>query len=84
MMGLMGGALGGSYFLLFVTYVVLALIVRIAFASAIYNDAQVRPARFVKPRIWGLATLLGGVLTVGVYWLIHFSTLAPPPPSSDA
>lgn len=66
----------GAYFLLFLIYAVLALIVHIAFASAVHKDAQVRAVKFVTPGIWGLATLIGGVLTAALYWLIHHSSLA--------
>jgi hypothetical protein len=52
------------------------LIISIAFASGVFADcrklqAQGRQVRLVPPLVWVLATLLGGVLTAGVYWLVH-------------
>jgi hypothetical protein len=52
------------------------LIINIAFSSGVFADcrklqAQGRQIRLVNPLVWVLATLLGGVLTAGVYWLVH-------------
>ena len=64
---------------------VLTAIVHLGFALAIYNDAEQlwrhfrRRTFFVGGGLWALATLLGGVLVVGVYWFVHHSTLRPQP-----
>lgn len=54
----------------------LTLIVHVAFAIAVYNDIdrliiEEGEIELVPELIWILATLLGGVLTVGVYWIVH-------------
>lgn len=67
---------------------IIALIVNIFFAIGIYQDASARRMRrrrllFAPPIIWAGAALIGSVLGVALYWLIHASTLAPPEPPSE-
>ena len=64
---------------------VIALIVHIAFAIAVFRDAtylrdprNLRAARrpiFVGRIIWLLATLIGGVFVAAIYWVMHHSRL---------
>lgn len=62
---------------------IIALIIHVAFAVAIFKDASGRRTNgrvvwFVHPIIWAGATLLGSVFVAAVYWAIHYSTFAPP------
>jgi hypothetical protein len=57
-------------------------ILHLILASAVAADAARQRARHVPlfligPGVWWLATLLGGIMTFGVYWLIHHSRLRP-------
>ena len=70
---------------------ILALIIHIAFAYAVWRDAKLMKRSFgrgtflVNGLIWGLATLQGGVFVAGLYWVIHHSSLrrdTPPAPSN--
>ncbi len=70
---------------------ILALIIHIAFAYAVWRDAKLMKRSFgrgtflVNSLIWGLTTLLGGVFVAGLYWVIHHSSLrrdTPPAPSN--
>ena len=59
---------------------VILLAVNASFAVGIKFDAEGRerrdePVLFVKPLMWGLAALVGGVFAVAAYWLIHHSNL---------
>ena len=60
------------------------IVVHICFAVAVFRDAENLesvPARklwFVNSGIWALATLVGGIFTAGIYWVIHHSTLRSP------
>lgn len=45
-------------------------------AGSLYQIGQ-RPA-LVSAGTWAFATLLGGVMTAGIYWFIHHSTLTRP------
>ena len=61
--------------------VIATFLVHVSFGFAVFWDAlqqrkqsAERPV-FVGPVIWGLATLLGGVLSAAVYWVIHYSSL---------
>ena len=38
-------------------------------------DRDGRPTFFVGPFFWAFMTLMGGLLVVLVYWLMHHSTL---------
>ena len=62
---------------------VLTLILHVVLAFAVFADSQLlwkhlrRKTFLVGGAIWALATLIGGILTVGLYWLIHHSALRP-------
>ena len=81
----------GSFTLILPVLVLLfslvTVIVHIAFAFAVLFDAgnrrQQARLQFVGPGIWFLATLLGGIVVVAVYWLMHHSTLNPPLTGKD-
>lgn len=74
------GSLGGVLGLVFV---LLTAIVHVAFAFSVWADAanlvtyQRRATFLVGGTLWALATLLGGVFAVGIYWMVHHSTLRP-------
>ena len=70
------GSLGGS--VVTVVFLALLLIVHIGFALGVHKDAEARPDGpvLVSSLIWALATLLGGVITAAVYWLLHHSSLS--------
>ena len=59
--------------------VVIVIVVHIRFAVAIFRDATNLPASrkpiSVSPTIWLLATLLGGIFVVTLYWIMHHSRL---------
>jgi len=65
-------------------YWLAAIIVHICLAVAVFRDAenlawsQQRKLWFVNGGLWALATLVGGILTAGIYWAIHHSTLRCP------
>ena len=68
--------------------VVIIIVVHISFAIAIFRDATNLPAPrkpiFVGPSIWLLATSLGEIFVITLYWVMHHSGLnqsvpAPPP-----
>ncbi len=75
---------------LMVPAALLALVIHVVFAFAVYKDADTlvgsRPGTvLVGPPIWFLATLAGGVVIAGIYWVMHHSTLrAPDAPKPDA
>ena len=58
---------------------VLKVLVHIIFAFAVYRAAdrfaKTRNTIFVSPVMWFLATLVGGVITAGIYWAMHHSRL---------
>ena len=67
---------------------IIVIVVNIGFAVAVFQDATYlrdpRKPIFVGRIIWFLATLIGGVFVVGIYWVMHHSRLnqsvpAPPP-----
>ena len=72
--GVLGGLVG-------IAVVVLTALVHIVFAIAVYRDAteldRVRTLIIAGPAIWGIATLIGGVVTAAIYWAMHHSRLNP-------
>ena len=58
-------------------------ILHFIFASAVAKDAGrlhrlgVKPVLVAAPT-WAFATLIGGVFTATIYWLLHHSTLTRP------
>ncbi len=57
-----------------------SIIVHLALTMAVWQDASRfdhdgHPTFFVGPFLWALMTLMGGLLVVTVYWLMHHSTL---------
>jgi len=62
--------------------ILIASTINIVFAVAIKQDADRLIQRdgclfLVGPGLWSLATLLGGVTVVALYWVVHYSTLQP-------
>ena len=80
---------GGVVALFAIVSVLLTAIVHIAFALAVLRDANRMTAAgtdpaFVHPAVWGMATLLGGVVPAALYWAIHHWRLRrEPPPRPD-
>jgi hypothetical protein len=73
--------LGGLGFLPCVVAVA-AFVMHVAFAIGVGHDTRRYATRhgttvLVDPWVWTLATLMGGVLVVVTYWLLHHSTLRP-------
>lgn len=63
-----------------VIFLILVVIIRIAFAAAVKQDGDIICMKgsgtfLVPPVIWSLATLLGGVMVAVGYWVVHHSTL---------
>ena len=63
------------------------LLVRVGFAVGVLIDARglvsrATPTLFMGPELWAAAVLLGGLLVVALYWLLHRSTLSRLPSSS--
>jgi len=69
------GDMAPLFILFAVAVAVLSLVVHVAFALAVYDDAGKHRTLLVGPAIWTLATLLGGVFVAAVYWAMHHSTL---------
>ena len=61
---------------------VLRVLVHIVFAGAVYRDAKhLQTPIFLGPRLWFVATLVGGVITAAIYWAMHHSRLNPAIPA---
>ena len=64
-----------------VGFAVLTVLIHIVFALAVYRDAlrldRTRTLIIAGPAIWCIATLIGGVITVAIYWAMHHSRLNP-------
>lgn len=61
------------------------IVINFFFAFGIKDDGErlrsgLQGPLFVPSAIWGLATLLGGLPVVALYWLIHHSSLNTLPP----
>ena len=66
--------------LLALVWMVVVVVVHVSFSVTIFVDASALARKrgyttFVSPIIWSLAALMGGVLAVLVYWIIHHSSL---------
>jgi len=62
-------------------FAVLALVIHIFFAIAVFNDAAKREEEkkqlwFVNQWLWAGATLIGGLVAAAIYWAMHYSTLS--------
>lgn len=68
---------------------ILTSLVHIICAVAVYKDAarlkrrQALAIVGIGPAIWCVATLVGGVMTAGIYWVLHHSRLNPAIPASS-
>jgi len=65
---------------LMVTLTVLKVIINIIFAGGIARDSgiihkQGQPIYLVSGLVWAFAALVGGILVVAVYWLVHHTNL---------
>ncbi|MFN0006859.1 MAG: hypothetical protein ACKVXR_03040 [Planctomycetota bacterium] len=77
------GIPGGVLVVFAITWATLAFLVHVAFAIAVYRDAeQVQRPRarlmFVNPFTWALTALISSVAGVALYWALHHSTLRTP------
>jgi hypothetical protein len=67
---------------------ILTAAVHLCFAASVFNDAETlllhaqRKTVLVGGGLWALATLLGGVFIAAIYWLLHHSSIFPPPPKT--
>lgn len=55
-------------------------VVHLMLAVAVHQDARRRVDRmkrvlFIGPLAWSAAVLLGGLAGLGLYWVMHYSTL---------
>lgn len=75
--------LGPGAFAVTIAFWILWIIVNVAFAVGVFVHARDRRVALVGPRIWTLATLLGGPFVAVAYWIVHSSSLAPLPEEDD-
>ena len=67
-----------SIFVISVVPGILTILVHIVFAVAVYQDAKrLQTLTFLGPVLWCVVTLVGGVITAGIYWVMHHSLLNP-------
>lgn len=64
------------------------LVVSALIAMPVYHDADRRFASrqklwFFGPKLWLFSTFIGGITTAAIYWVMHYSTLAPPEASGS-
>jgi hypothetical protein len=75
---------GSVWVVLIYLYWLIGAAVHIVLAIGVYRDAKYlqkelnRPPAFVTGEMWAFATLIGGVVAAGIYWVIHHSALRPP------
>ena len=60
-------------------------VVHICFTIGVWRDSEElqtagRRMVLVNDVVWALATLLGGLSTAAIYWVLHHSTLRKDPP----
>ena len=62
---------------------VIAAVLHVLFASGVARDVGnlhrlgIKPL-FLSGSTWVMATLIGGILVLAIYWLMHHSSLAKP------
>lgn len=63
----------------FLAFGLVTFFVQLGLAIAIYDDAaKIKTSQqplAIGPWLWAWATLVGGVITVGIYWFIYHSKL---------
>jgi len=64
-----------------IVILLLTAILHVIFASGVAKDVANFnhlgiPTQFIPGYAWVLATLIGGILVLAVYWLMHHSSLA--------
>ncbi len=79
---LVNGAAAGIMMVPYAAFFIIMACVHIAFALGVHRSARIlavhRPGTFcVSHRIWAAGALVGGVMVVLAFWIIHFSTLKP-------
>ena len=63
------------------SYWVAVVVVHVALAVAVFHDAEDllrTPGRrlwFLNSFFWTVAALVGGIVTAGIYWAMHYSAL---------
>ncbi|MDF2691479.1 MAG: hypothetical protein K0S29_1334 [Gammaproteobacteria bacterium] len=75
--GLLGQSISSIHAIMFL----LTILLHIIFANGVAKDVGILNKRGLSTLIvpgyaWVLATLIGGILTLAVYWLIHHSNIA--------
>ena len=70
------GSLGGAWA---IVSLILYIVVSVIAAVAVYRDAKERTESELflglEPIWWAAMTLIGAIMGVAAYWLIHYSTL---------
>jgi hypothetical protein len=72
---------GSGMFLIYIYWAAI-VIIHVLLAVGVHDAAKQlgrenRPVIFVAGWVWAVATLIGGVITAGVYWAVNHSTLRP-------
>lgn len=80
------GVFSGVYVLVmtlfWIAMVLGCILLHLFLTIGVYQEASDRTIRgrklwFIGPFLWAFATLLGGIVTAAIYWLMHHSTLGP-------
>lgn len=74
-----GGVAGVGLLAMVFSLLHVAVVIGCAMAIAESNrriEAQGRKPEMLSSLMWVLAALVGGIVTIAIYWAIHFSTLS--------